>query len=346
MNKKRVAVLCGGRSAEHEVSLMSAVNVLGAIDHTQYEPIVVVIDKGGVWHLVTAEQLKTIQEKPAFIADLGAVAVVTVPLDGRKVLLVNGEEYVIDVVFPILHGPYGEDGTVQGLCKLMNVPCVGAGVLGSAVGMDKDVMKRLLREAGLPIGRYRVCTKSSAPDFATVAEEFGLPLFIKPANMGSSVGVSKVANEEEWSEALSLAFTHDSKVLIEECITGRELECAVLGNDEPRASCVGEVAPTHDFYSYDAKYVYPDGAALAIPAGITPAVSEEVRALALRVFQVLECRGLGRVDMFLTPESKLIINEINTIPGFTSSSMYPKLWEASGISYTDLIGRLIELAGE
>jgi len=164
--------------------------------------------------------------------------------------------------------------------------------------------------------------------------------------MGSSVGVSKVTNEKEWSEALALAFTHDSKILIEECIVGRELECAVLGNEYPEASCVGEVAPAHDFYSYDAKYIDPDGAALSIPAAITPALSEEVKTLAVRVFQVLECRGLGRVDMFLTPEGKLIINEINTIPGFTSISMYPKLWEASGISYTELIGRLIELAGE
>jgi D-alanine-D-alanine ligase len=346
MNKKRVAILCGGRSAEHEVSLMSAVNVLGAINHTLFEPMVVVINKSGVWHLVSTEQLKIIQKNPATIAELGTMTIVTVPLDGRKVLQVNGVEHAVDVVFPILHGPYGEDGTVQGLCKLMNVPCVGAGVLGSAVGMDKDMMKRLLREAGLPIGRYQVCTKSSMPDFATVAEEFGLPLFIKPANMGSSVGVSKVMNEEEWNEALALAFTHDSKVLIEECIVGRELECAVLGNEEPKASCVGEVAPAHDFYSYDAKYIDPNGATLAIPADIAPAVSQEVRTLAVRVFQVLECRGLGRVDVFLTPEGKLIINEINTIPGFTSSSMYPKLWEASGISYPELIGRLIELAGE
>jgi len=346
MNKKRIAIFCGGRSAEHEVSLMSAVNVLEAIDRDRYEVLVVVIDKSGVWRMVTGEQLKVIQKNPGTITDLDLKTIVAIPLDGRKALLVDGVQHVVDVVFPILHGPYGEDGTVQGLCKLMNVPCVGAGVVGSAVGMDKDVMKRLLREAGLPIGRYQVCTKSTIPDFATVVEEFKLPLFIKPANMGSSVGVSKVTNEQEWNKALPLAFTHDSKILIEECIVGRELECAVLGNEASEASCVGEVVPTHEFYSYDAKYIDENGAKLSIPADIAPAMSEQVRALAGQVFKVLECRGLGRVDMFLIPDGKLIINEINTIPGFTSISMYPKLWEASGISYTELIGRLIELAGE
>jgi D-alanine-D-alanine ligase len=327
MHKTNVIILCGGRSAEHEVSLMSAVNILDAIDQTKYEVQVIAIDKQGVWRMVAATQLKDIQRGGALLSDLGENTIVTISLDGKKILSVDNRSYSTDVMFPILHGPYGEDGTVQGLCKLMNIPCVGAGVLGSAVGMDKDVMKRLLQEAGLPIGRYWVCTRQNAPDFDEVTAELGLPLFIKPANMGSSVGVSKVINETDWYQALNLALEFDSKVLIEECIVGRELECAVLGNTKPTASCVGEIVPQHEFYSYNAKYIDPEGASLVIPALISPTVSEEMRILAVKVFQVLECRGLGRVDMFLTPEGKLIINEINTIPGFTNVSMYPKLWK-------------------
>jgi D-alanine-D-alanine ligase len=346
MHKTNVIILCGGRSAEHEVSLMSAVNILDAIDQTKYEVQVIAIDKQGVWRMVAATQLKDIQRGGALLSDLGENTIVTISLDGKKILSVDNRSYSTDVMFPILHGPYGEDGTVQGLCKLMNIPCVGAGVLGSAVGMDKDVMKRLLQEAGLPIGRYWVCTRQNAPDFDEVTAELGLPLFIKPANMGSSVGVSKVINETDWYQALNLALEFDSKVLIEECIVGRELECAVLGNTKPTASCVGEIVPQHEFYSYNAKYIDPEGASLVIPALISPTVSEEMRILAVKVFQVLECRGLGRVDMFLTPEGKLIINEINTIPGFTNVSMYPKLWEESGISYTQLIDKLINLALE
>jgi D-alanine-D-alanine ligase len=252
---------------------------------------------------------------------------------------------VLDVVFPILHGPYGEDGTVQGLLKLAGLPFVGAGVLASAVGMDKDVMKRLLRDAGLPICKFRaIKSHEKIPGFNEVTSELGCPVFIKPANMGSSVGVSKVNDEKEYLTAVLQAFCFDAKILLEEFVPGRELECSVLGNEEPAASVVGEIKSTHEFYSYDAKYIDESGAVLEIPAKISEEISSRVRELAIKTFQAVECEGLGRVDFFLKENNEIIVNEINTMPGFTTTSMYPKLWEASGISYSQLIDRLIELA--
>ncbi|HYF10228.1 MAG TPA: D-alanine--D-alanine ligase family protein, partial [Candidatus Paceibacterota bacterium] len=251
------------------------------------------------------------------------------------------------VVFPILHGPMGEDGTVQGLLTLAGVPFVGSGVLGSAVGMDKDAMKRLLRDAGLPIAKFVTLRASEKrPAYAAVARKLGKILFVKPANMGSSVGVSKVRNAKEFAAALDKAFEYDSKILIEEFIPAREVECAVLGNEEPIASVVGEIIPTHEFYSYEAKYLDENGAALEVPAKIPQALSRKIQKMAVEVFKVLSCEGLGRVDFFLTEKGRIYVNEINTIPGFTSISMYPRLFSASGISYPDLIDRLIQLALE
>lgn len=355
----RVGVVFGGRSAEHEVSVASARNVLEAMDRERYEPVPIGIDRDGRWRL---EDARTLLEAGSILPALErpgggrepaaapAREVALVPR-GRSSALVDLGAHrdlgTLDVVFPVLHGPYGEDGSVQGLCRLAGIPCVGAGVLGSAVGMDKDVMKRLLRDAGIPTARFLAVERSGpAPDFAAATRALGAPLFVKPANLGSSVGVSKARTETEFAEALRLAFRYDLKALVEECVDGRELECSVLGNDDPIASVPGEVLPAHEFYDYGAKYLDEHGAALEIPARLDAAKAEEVRALAVRAFRVLCCAGMARVDLFLRAGGELLVNEINTIPGFTRISMYPKLWEASGIPYRDLVDRLIRLAVE
>ncbi|MGB9826779.1 MAG: D-alanine--D-alanine ligase family protein, partial [Desulfofundulus sp.] len=258
----------------------------------------------------------------------------------------------LDVVFPVLHGPYGEDGTIQGLFEMCAVPYVGAGVLASAVGMDKVTMKRVFAASGLPIARYRVIERrvwESQPPKALIQDvvnDLGLPVFVKPANLGSSVGVSKARNEEELKLAVDLACQYDRKVVIEEYIPCREVECAVLGNDDPEASVIGEVVPRKEFYDYEAKYT--DGVSdFIVPAAFPRTVHEEVRSLAIRAFKAIDCSGMARVDFFIHRETgRVILNEINTIPGFTHLSMYPRLWEASGLSYPDLIDRLITLARE
>jgi D-alanine-D-alanine ligase len=355
----RVGVVFGGRSAEHEVSVASARNVLEALDRDLYEPVLIGIDRQGRWLLDDASQplLDAAGKLPALSAGGGGAGgtapvreVALVPR-GRSNALVDLEAHrdlgTLDVVFPVLHGPYGEDGSVQGLCRLAGIPCVGAGVLGSAVGMDKDVMKRLLRDAGIPTARFLVVGRAEpAPSFAETAAALGVPLFVKPANLGSSVGVSKVRSAGAFAEALHLAFRYDTKAVVEEFIQGRELECSVLGNDDPVASVAGEVLPSHEFYDYEAKYLDEHGAVLEIPARLESAKAEEVQVLAVRAFRVLCCNGMARVDLFLHPNGQLLVNEINTIPGFTRISMYPKLWEASGIPYRELVDRLIRLAIE
>lgn len=350
-NKKlKVGILFGGKSAEHEVSLQSAKNVADAIDRDKYDVALIGIDKAGEWLLPDQSQylLNATDPKLIKLNNENRESVALVPQSGGKLSNLSGGDVrsSVDVVFPILHGPFGEDGTVQGLLKLAGVPFVGAGVLGSAAGMDKDVMKRLLRDADIPIARSLTFRHGNVLDFEAISGEIGLPLFVKPANMGSSVGVHKVTGQDTFDEAVQDAFAYDTKILIEEFIEGRELECAVLGNLEPEASVVGEIIPSHDFYSYEAKYIDEHGAGLEIPADIPDTVSEKIRDLAIRTFQTLECEGLGRVDCFLKSDGEIIVNEINTIPGFTKISMYPRLWEASGVSYTDLISKLIELGLE
>ena len=348
--KLRVGILFGGKSAEHEVSLQSAKNIADAIDKTKYEVLLIAIDKAGHWLLPNQAEflLNTSDPKAIALNTLGNESVALVPQSSGAVtsLSNSGTLPKVDVVFPILHGPFGEDGTVQGLLKLAGVPFVGASVLGSAVGMDKDVMKRLLRDAGLPIVKFKVLRQGEVVDFAAISVELGTPLFIKPANLGSSVGVSKAKNKQEFEEAVAHAFEFDTKIIVEEFIAGRELECAVLGNQNPDASGVGEIIPHHEFYSYDAKYIDEDGASLIIPADIPTEATERLRSLATLVFKTLSCEGLARVDFFYTKEGTLFVNEINTMPGFTNVSMYPRLWGAAGISYTDLISRLIDLALE
>jgi len=351
--KIRVGVLFGGKSAEHEVSLQSAKNVIDAMDPDKYEVVLIGIDKRGHWHLHGEAQKLLDQRRLTMLESPrpDAAQVILLPGDERTELVdwsSHTSRGAVDVIFPVLHGPFGEDGTVQGLLKLADIPFVGAGVLGSAVGMDKDAAKRLLTQAGIPNARGIVIRPSERPslDPAAVVAELGLPLFVKPANLGSSVGITKVKAAEALAPAVELAFRYDRKVLIEELVGGRELECSVLGNDEPIASLPGEVIPRDDWYSYQAKYVDENGAALDIPAKLDKETVRRVQRTAVDAFKVLCCEGMARVDFFLKPDGRLYVNEINTIPGFTTISMYPKLWEASGIGYRELVDRLIALALE
>lgn len=347
MKKKlRVALLFGGKSAEHEISLISARNIVEAMDKHKYEVLAIGIDKQGRWHLDEGARLlygKT-ASKVEFQDARNAAAVL--PGDSATPMVrSSGAGFgAIDVVFPILHGPFGEDGTVQGLLKLANLPFVGAGVLGSAVGMDKDVMKRLLRDAKIPTPNFLAFARSDKISFAKVTKTLGMPLFIKPANLGSSVGISKVVKPAQFAAAVKEAFRYDNKIIIEEFIEGREIECSVLGNENPIASLPGEIVVNRDFYSYDAKYIDDNGARLEIPARLPKAIVKKVRELALRAYRALCCEGMARVDFFVQGDGRVVVNEINTIPGFTKISMYPKMWEASGISYSKLIDRLIQLA--
>jgi D-alanine-D-alanine ligase len=350
--KIRVGILFGGRSAEHEVSLQSARNIIDAIDRTKYEVVLIGIDKKGQWHLDNESRflLPATQSEPPELPESGENLALVPGKQKEQLVTTSGEERLgsLDVIFPMLHGPFGEDGTVQGLLKLANIAFVGAGVLGSALGMDKDVMKRLLRDAGIPVARFMVANRYPREEIAFdyARGQLGLPLFIKPANLGSSVGIHKVRDRQEFEAALSDAFNYDNKILIEECIDGREIECSVLGNDNPIASVPGEILPRHEFYSYEAKYLDENGAVLEIPAKLRSEISERIRQLAIKTFSVLCCEGMARVDFFLRNGREIIVNELNTIPGFTRISMYPKLWEATGISYSELIDKLIELAIE
>ena len=350
--KVRVAILFGGRSAEHEVSLQSAINVINAIDKNKYDPVLVGIDRTGRWHLDEQSLLLSQNENPNLTALRNSNAEVMLALAQGQTQLVplanNQRTENIDVIFPVLHGPYGEDGSVQGLARLANVACVGSGILGSAVGMDKDVAKRLLHADGIAVANFMAVRRGSDIPAAMTAIEARLPypVFVKPANMGSSVGVSKARDRAELEAALEGAFAYDLKVVVEETIIGREIECAVLGNTNPRCSVPGEIITQDEFYSYSAKYVDEKATALAIPADVESATVERLQKIALQAFTTLEANGMARVDMFLTKDQKIYVNEINTIPGFTKISMYPKLWEASGISYTKLIDQLITLAIE
>jgi len=348
--KINVGILFGGKSAEHEVSLQSAKNIIDALDKDKYNPILIGIDKTGKWKLADTTNFLTNIDDPTLIQlnELSDSAALIPQSSGKTYnLSKNNQDISIDAVFPILHGPFGEDGTVQGLLKLANIPFVGAGVLGSAVGMDKDVMKRLLRDSNITIGKF-ITLKSEdvMPEYDDIKNEIGMPCFVKPANMGSSVGVNKVYNEYDLISAIEEAFQFDNKIIIEKFIQAREIECSVLGNSEPRASIPGEIISNDDFYSYKTKYIDSNGAKIGIPAKIPPEIIKNIQKLAIKTFQTLECEGLARVDFFLKDNGEIIVNEINTIPGFTKMSMYPKLWEASGISYTELIDRLIGLAIE
>ena len=350
--KIRVGILFGGQSAEHEISILSARNVLEALDPSRFEPLLIGIDKSGRWLLQDAQKLLTSARDPRQVRiEEGAPAQLPSAF-GEPTARQPAPSSIPDVIFPVLHGTMGEDGAVQGLLELAGIPYVGAGVLGSAVGMDKDVMKRLLRDAGIAVADFRTLRRRSFEADATGGcrelAALGFPLFIKPANAGSSVGITKVAHSGELERAVRHAFEFDTKVLAEVAVTGREIELAVLGGDPPTVSVAGEIIVRHadGFYSYDAKYIDDKGVELQLPARIASAVQAAAQAIALKTFEVLECEGLARVDLFLTPEGKLMVNEINTLPGFTAISMYPKLWALSGLSPRALVSRLIDLALE
>lgn len=351
MSKKiRVGILFGGRSAEHEVSLQSARNIIEAVDRKKYEVMLIGIDKDGRWFLLDDNNYLINADDPANIKlNKPQKRVTLLPWsENSQFIGIDSKELHkhVDVIFPVLHGTYGEDGTIQGLLKLADIPFVGAGVLGSSVGMDKDVMKRLFVEAGIPTPRFITVKKvsESEVDFKKAVETLGLPLFIKPANLGSSVGVNKAKDEEQFVNGVKHAFKYDNKILLEEYIEGREIECSVLGNERPMVSLPGEVIAQHEFYSYQAKYLDEKGAILKAPADLPENLMLEIQKLAISAFEVLCCKGMARVDFFLRGEDELFVNELNTIPGFTEISMYPKLWKATGIPYSNLIDRLLQLA--
>jgi D-alanine-D-alanine ligase len=385
MKKVRVGVLFGGRSGEHEVSLLSAASVVNAIDKEKYEVVPIGITKDGRW-LTAAAAEALLQGKPhdeskhlragdpeatpgaAVLASGEAVVVPPEPVhpasrsltpfqsDATALRRAADRAINVDVIFPVLHGTFGEDGTIQGLLELADIPYVGAGVLGSAAGMDKDIMKSLFRAAGLPIVKHVTILRSDWDADPKKTEKIidrtlKYPVFVKPANLGSSVGISKARTKKELGPAIYEAAKFDRKIVIEQGVGGakqkaREIECSVLGNDRPQASVPGEIVPIKEFYDYAAKYL-DEGSELIIPAKLTKPETKKVQELAMRAFQAVDCAGLARVDFLMDPKTrKLFVNEINTMPGFTAISMYPKLWAASGLSYSDLIDRLIQLGIE
>jgi D-alanine-D-alanine ligase len=373
VKKLRVGVIYGGRSGEHEVSVASAASIIKHLDRSRYDPVPIRIEKDGRWTLAdkppsvikAAEVIETARLQAArptrpgreahLVAHPGDDTVLTIERRDGGTMGEPGTSAVVtglglDVIFPVLHGPYGEDGTVQGLLELANVPYVGAGVLGSAVGMDKAVMKQLFAAHGLPQVKYvvtirREWERDHDAVTARVERELGYPVFVKPANLGSSVGISKARNATELAEAVRIAAEFDRKIVIEAAVPeAREIEVAVLGNDDPQASIAGEIVPSREFYDYEAKYL-DEGSKPLIPAPITEAQMAEVRRMALAAYRAVDCAGMARVDFLMNGETgALFLNEVNTIPGFTTISMYPKLWEATNLPYADLIDRLISLA--
>lgn len=316
----RVAILYGGRSAEYDVSILSAKNVCAALDKHSYPSVMIRISRTGRWSI--RQRKKWTAFEPTRLP------------------------FVADVVFPVLHGPNGEDGTVQGFFRTLSIPFVGADVLGSAVGMDKDVQKRLLNHAGIATAKFLVIRRGESLPSAAIGARLGWPVFVKPANLGSSIGITKVWQPADLRGALQKAFRYDTKILVEEAIAGREIECSVLGNERPQVSSPGEVLPSHEFYTYEAKYGDDHGARLEIPAKLPRWIVKRIQQLAVKTFKTLECEGMARVDFFVTSRGRIFVNELNSIPGFTNISMYPKLWGASGIPYPELIDRLIQLAIE
>ncbi len=344
VTKLRVGVVFGGRSGEHEVSVASAASIFANLDRHKYDAVPILIEKSGRWVLTGSAPTAI---SAADVLQLG-------PTESREAVDPTAalSRTGVDVVFPVLHGPYGEDGTVQGLLELANVPYVGCGVLGSAVGMDKAVMKTLFTAAGLPVGPYLVVLRPEWVAEATavtahVADTLGYPVFVKPANLGSSVGISKATSNETFADAMTTALQFDRKIVIEAAVPGaREIECAVLGNDSPRASVPGEVIPSREFYDYQAKYL-DNASTILIPAPLADAQVADIQRLSLSAFRAVDGAGMSRVDFLMAGRTgEIFLNEVNTIPGFTTVSMYPKMWEASGLPYAQLLEELIRLALE
>ena len=354
--KLKVGIIFGGRSGEHEVSFYSASSIMKAINRDKYTVVPIGITKEGRW---ISPQESALALQSGKIEGKSTVILVNNPSGKSLISIDNHQEFKketwegkLDLIFPVLHGPYGEDGTIQGLLELADIPYVGAGVAASAVSMDKELMKTIFKQKSLPVLKWLTIKrkdwqKDKEEILSLIQNTFEYPLFVKPTNLGSSVGITKVHRKEELEKAIDLASSYDRKILIEEGLEGaREIECSVLGNDEPQTSVVGEVKPAGEFYNYDSKYI-DQATQLIVPADLPEEVSGKVKQIALEAFKAIDAAGMARVDFFVTKkEDKIFLNEINTIPGFTSVSMYPRLWEASGVSYSKLIDRLIQLALE
>ena len=338
MSKLKVGILYGGRSVEHAVSVNSARNIYEYIDKTKFEPIPIGISQSGKWF-----KTQTVNK------DIEQGIPVSLALDASFPKIQYDNEFVkVDVMFPLLHGTDGEDGSVQGLLQAMTIPCVGSGVLGSALSMNKIVAKQLLMQAALPIGKFLWFSKNDQIkiDFYNIVQHLGLPFMVKSASLGSSVGVSKVNSESDFKGAVAESFKYDNEILFEEYIEGREIECAILGNHPATASKPGEIviSDQYEFYTFDAKYVDPDAVRIDVPAKLEESIIANIQSVSVRAFEILRCLDYARVDLFLSKNGKVFINEINTIPGFTNSSMFPMMWKERGISFTDLISKLINLA--
>ena len=346
----RVALLFGGRSAEHEVSVLSAANVFRALDPARYETVPIGITRSGTWVICPVQD----GVFPAAVPESGPRAALVPGGSGRLIVMPEKEgappdlSLAVDVVFPVLHGPFGEDGTVQGLAEIAGVAYVGSGVLGSAAAMDKDIAKRLMRDRGLPIPRFMSFSLGDAPTFEAIVSELGRPVFVKPARLGSSVGISKAGTREEFAQGVAEAFRHDRKILVEEFVRGREIECGVLESEDGTltASAPGEIVPSnrHEFYTYEAKYLDEHGALVKVPPTCRATSATRCASSSIEAFRALGCEGMARIDFFLREDGNLLVNEVNTLPGFTNISMYPKVMEASGVGYPELVDRLIRHA--
>lgn len=351
MTKLNLGIIFGGKSAEHEISLISANNIITNADKNKYEIYPIGINKNGEFLLFSGND---------YILDAQDAKKVRLNNNGTPITFNFGENQEIigisdknlkiklDVIFPVLHGTFGEDGTIQGLLEMANIPYIGTNVLGSAIGMDKEITKKILENSGIKTAKFLsfLSSEKEKINFQTIQNELKLPFFIKPANAGSSVGIHKIKDEEKFMEKINDAFQYGNKVIIEEAIMGEEIECSVLGNENPLTSLPGKVMPNHEFYSYEAKYLEENGAQFEIPAKLSESEIKNIQKIALKTYKLLGCEGMARVDGFLKANGEFILNEINTIPGFTTISMYPKLWEVSGISYSNLIDQLIQLAIE
>jgi len=338
-HRLKIAILYGGKSVEHEISIRSATNVVANIDSKKYDIRLLGIDKAGSWYL-----------NDSINDDVDSGQPVSIKLDASSPNLIetkSGMEIQIDVVFPVLHGTDGEDGSIQGLFKSMNLPVVGSGVLGSAISMDKIISKKILKEGGIPVAPYTEFSKSQKDDisFDKITKEVGLPFMIKSAALGSSVGISMVKTENDLIYALNDSFQYGDKIIVEKFIKGRELECAIIGNQDPKASMPGEIVmiKDYDFYTYEAKYLDEAAIRIILPAEVDRAITEEIRRISIEAYKALRCEDYARVDLFLTEEGEIVINEINTIPGFTNASMFPMMWKQMGMTFKELVTELIQL---
>ncbi len=348
MTQKNIAIIFGGRSSEHEVSIQSAKNIFAALDQSRYTASLLGISKQGTWFAFTSEQLQSLTEITD--AKMGSHNPITLFSENSKGCILDLKTFKktnVDCAFPIVHGTNGEDGTLQGFFKTLNIPFVGCGILGSAICMDKEYMKIVMSFAGIKNSKFMVLHKHKKPSYDEIVKNLGTPFFIKPANAGSSVGVHKVKNATDFQKQIQDAFQYDHKIIAEEFIDGREIECSVKGlQSQPQAAMPGELVVKHEFYSYEAKYIDANGAEIIIPAKLTAEQIENVRQLAVQTYEALNCDGMARVDFFMKKDGSLIVNEVNTLPGFTKISMYPMMWKAKGLEYSALITELIQFAFE